>query len=95
MGCLLGYLSTFLSLGVPTSSFFGCQFELYLELMGFVLVFGSVAIKNWRVYKLFQSKKKKDGIWMKDVGLLVVLGVMVLIELVMYPDFLHKIKMSG
>jgi basic membrane lipoprotein Med (substrate-binding protein (PBP1-ABC) superfamily) len=54
-GSSLMSIAVLLQYGKPTTA--GCQTQLVLVALGFVLVYGSAAAKNWRIYYIFSNKE--------------------------------------
>jgi hypothetical protein len=84
-GTALIYISNLFSLGVPTSV--SCQAGVYFGVLGFVLVFGAMIAKNYRIYFLFTSKnvvKKKYKFFKTLYPFMGLLGVLVTLEVVSF-----------
>jgi hypothetical protein len=80
LGVLFGYGTVFTFLVVPTV--ISCTFRLWLASIGFVLVFGCLFFKNFRIYKIFSNKKLRK-FKMTDVAVLKLLGLLLLFEIVL------------
>jgi hypothetical protein len=79
-GSASAYASNSFFIGRPTSA--DCNVQTYLHLLSFILVFGSMIVKNFRVYWLFTGQKLQRMYLLHDGSLMLYLFAMVAIEVV-------------
>ncbi|KAJ3100375.1 hypothetical protein HDU97_002250 [Phlyctochytrium planicorne] len=81
LGTLLSYLSNVFFIGTVNKA--NCELQLWLPLLGFSMVFGSIIVKNARVYYLFNNKHGALLKLMKDPPLLAASFLFVAIETIL------------
>ncbi|KAJ3193542.1 hypothetical protein HK101_004645 [Irineochytrium annulatum] len=81
IGTLCSYVSNSFFINRATAT--NCHIQLWLPLVGFSMVFGSIIVKNLRVYYLFNNTKGTLLNYMKDPPLLAVASVFVLVEMML------------
>ncbi|KAJ3208761.1 hypothetical protein HDU67_006571 [Dinochytrium kinnereticum] len=78
IGTLLSYASNVFFIGRVTRA--NCELQLWLPLLGFSMVFGSIVVKNARVYYLFNNNHGALLKYMKDPPLLCATFMFVALE---------------
>eukprot|EP01122_Echinamoeba_exundans_P013345 TRINITY_DN5819_c0_g1_i1.p1 TRINITY_DN5819_c0_g1~~TRINITY_DN5819_c0_g1_i1.p1 ORF type:complete len:790 (-),score=104.43 TRINITY_DN5819_c0_g1_i1:170-2539(-) len=85
LGTILLYLSNFAAL-MNLTTFPSCHISIWLLCLGFIITFGSLFAKSWRVWRLYSNKsmtviKISDGQVMSILGVFV--GIMVVLLIIL------------
>ena len=59
VGIILGYLSVYASIGLPTTD--SCNASLWLLNLAFIIVFSFLLTKTYRIYRIFDANLYKKG----------------------------------
>jgi len=82
----IGSISIFFWFGRPTVA--SCNTRIWLICIAFIVFYGCLLAKSWRVWRLFsQARKLKRKKPLKDEFLLIIVGVLLFIELILLITF--------
>lgn len=81
-GLALAFLLSFISalVGMGSKVTISCITDTWLSYLSFVLVFGSLLVKNVRIYRIFNSPQKNMK-WLSDIDLYSQLGIMLIVTI--------------
>ncbi|KAJ3413828.1 hypothetical protein HDV05_007428 [Chytridiales sp. JEL 0842] len=81
IGSIFTFVSNTFFIGTPKTV--DCHAQIYLQLLGFVLVFGSMIAKNLRIHKLFSHRKVSKTIFTRIEPFLILLFLLFAIEILL------------